>query len=83
MLVNLMQIVTVLASKRPATLGWGWGLLSFPYSLDLPSLSCLRGGQESILEAVSLRILLGQIISKDDKADQMIANIFSELSARD
>lgn len=76
MLANLTQILIVLADKRPATLGWGWGLLSFPYSLDFPSLSCLSGGQESILEVVSLGILLGQMISKDDKVDQMIPNLF-------
>lgn len=76
MLANRMQILIVLADKRPATLGWGWGLLSFPYSLDFSSLSCLSGGQESILEVVSLGILLGQMISKEDKVDQMIPNLF-------
>lgn len=73
-----MRILNVLAGKRPATLGWGWGLLSFPYSLDFPSLACLRGGQDSILEAVSL----GQIISNDDEVDQMIANIISAMKCQ-
>lgn len=77
-----MRILNVLAGKRPATLGWGWGLLSFPYSLDFPSLACLRGGQDSILEAVSLGILLGQIISNDDEVDQMIANIISAMKCQ-
>lgn len=57
------------------------GDLYLPIQPCFPFPSCLSGGQESVLEAVSLGILLCQIISNDE-VDKMIDNIFSAIKGQ-